>query len=374
MTTQINYNKKLTKFFSEIENIPAFKKLKLQQYSFKLFIGGKGKGKSHFAFKEMLKFINENKLVGYLRNSEVEIKQIKRSIAQMIIDNTPFKDLRVSDEAITDKNTNRVILVFLSTKNYNKISGNETPFSMIFYDEFNQNLKSDMANLLYDFFNLLQTAFRSNKWNVWCCGNTKTRNNIIYNLFRLDLIDIKYNLEIIDVDKIILIVRYKDSLFKELNMNGDDLDLIKKYNKIVYNSMIRGITYEREDELVVNNLDDVMPFLTQTKDVMVYKNRIYNLYTDKFNKHFFFILNDNDKATIQYINDLTSKGYNCYEIEQDYSNVCSNISLFRKSFLSMDLATKLKNQQLFFNDYALYLAFKDDPYLSLYNDFKPITK
>lgn len=374
MTTQINYDKKLTKFFSEVKDLKIFKDLDLSQYSFKLFIGGKGKGKSHFAFEELIRQINNKQLVGYLRNSEIEIKQIKRQIAQMIIEKTPYQNLTVNNENIIDKDSGRVLLVFLSTKNYNKISGNETPFGMIFYDEFNQDLKANSSNLLFDFFSILQTAFRGNKWNVWACGNTKTRNNIIYNMFKLDLLDIEHNLEILDIDKSILIVRYRDSLFKELNMNKQDLNLIKKYNPSMYDSMIRGISYEKEDELVLNNMDDILPNLIKTNVVVIYMNRVYELMEAKNKRYKFFIRNDELKGSIELINELTTQNKNVYELDLDYGNICANISPLQNSYISVELANKLKNQELFFNDYPLYLAFKEDKFLTMYQDFKPLTK
>lgn len=374
METQINYNKKVNKFFSEIKDLNVFKKIKLDKYSFKIFIGGKGKGKSFFAFEEMIRQINNNQIVGYLRNSEIEIKQIKRHIAQMIKNKTNFKNLSVSDENIIDKDSGRILVVFLSTKNYNKVSGNETPFGMIFYDEFNQDLKAKTNDLLFDFFSILQTCFRTNKWNVWCCGNTKTRNNIIYNMFKLDLFDIEHNLEIIDIDEVILIIRYRDSFFKEINMDADDLNLIKKYNKTMYDSMIKGISYEKEDELVVNKLDELKPDLIQTKEIIIYKNRVYELYSDKQKQFYFFIRNDELKGSIDLINNYTKEGYNVYEMELDYENICANISRFQNSFISADVARKLKNQQLFFSDYQLYLVFKDDALISFIKEFKELTK
>ena len=374
MTKQYNYDKKLNKFFSEIKDLEIFKKLDLKQYSFKLFIGGKGKGKSHFAFEEMIRQINNNQIVGYLRNSEQEIKQIKKFIAQMIIDKTPYKKLSVSNETISDKDSNKILVVFLSTKNYNKISGNETPFGMIFYDEFNQDLKANSSKLLFDFFSILQTAFRGNKWNVWACGNTKTRNNIIYNMFKLDLLDIEHNLEIIDIDKSILILRYKDSLFKELNMDNQDLELIKKYNTSMYDSMIKGVSYEREEELVINNLGDIEKELITTKNIIIYLNRVYELFSDKQKQYYFWIRNDNLKGSIELINNYTKNGYSVFEMLLDYGNVCANISPFQTSYLSEILVYKLKNQKLFFNDFPLYLVFKEDKVLTLIRDYKPLTK
>lgn len=377
MIKQQNYDKQLTKFFSEIENVDIFKKLELKKYAFKIFIGGKGKGKSHFAFDEMIRHINQGNLVGYLRNSEIEIKQMKHQIAQMIVQRTPYKDLTVSNETIVERTTKKVLLVFISTKNYNKLSGNETPFGMIFYDEFNQDLGSKNNDLIFDFFSIIQTAFRGNKWNVWCCGNTKTRNNLIYNMFKLDLDDINHRLEIIDIDKQILIIRYRDDLFKELNMYGEDLELIKKYNKSVYDSMFRGVSYEQEDELVVNNLENLIKELGLElefkKKVIIYMNRVYELFGDKQNQYYFWVRNDDVKGSIELINDYTMKGITCYEMILDYGNICSNIFSFQEDIISVEMSRKLKNQELFFNDYPLYLLFKDNPLISNYKDFKEIT-
>ena len=110
MTKQYNYNKKLNKFFSEITTLDIYKKINLNGYSFKVFIGGKGKGKSHFAFLEMIEQIKKGNIVGYIRNTEIEIKQIKNVIANMIIEHTPYKKLSVSVENIIDKETNKVLV------------------------------------------------------------------------------------------------------------------------------------------------------------------------------------------------------------------------------------------------------------------------
>lgn len=374
MLTQYNYDKKLNKFFSEVTTLPVFKKLNLNDYSFKVFIGGKGKGKSYLAFQEMIEQIKKGNIVGYIRNTEIEIKQIKNSIASMIAEQTQFKNLSVSIENIVDKDTNRILVAFISTKNYNKISGNTTPFGMVFYDEFNQDLGSKINKLLFDFFSILQTCFRHNKWNVWACGNTKTRNNIIYNMFKLDLTSIEHNLEILEIDKSILIVRYKDTLFKELNMDSQDLNLIKKYNKSMYSTMIEGVDYEREEELVVNNLENIKSDLVFKKEVIIYLNRVYELYATKDNKYYFWIRNEELKGSIDLINNYKKQGINSYEMELDYGNICGNINKFQSSFISTEMAMKLKKQEVFFNDFPLYLAFKEDPIITFVKEFKDLTK
>lgn len=374
MINEYYYDRQLKKYFSEITNLKIFKQFDLKKYAFKVFIGGKGKGKSHFAFEEMINQLLKGNKVGYIRNTTDEIKQIKNDIAQYIIAKTPYKNLSVSAENITDRDSKKVLVVFISTKNYNKISGNEVPFGMVFYDEFNQDLGKRTNKLLYDFFSILQTCFRGNKWNVWACGNTKTRNNVIYNLFRLDLLDINHKLEIIDIDKSLLIIRYRDDFFKELNMEKEDLNLIKKYNKPMYDSMIKGVSYDKEDELVINNLEKERDKLIKLNEVIIYENRVYEYFSTHDKKYYFFIRNDELKGSIDLINELTKNNINVYELELDYGNICGNIARFQNSFISLDIIKKLKNQQLFFNDFQLYLAFKDDNMLTFLKDFKELTK
>ena len=157
-------------------------------------------------------------------------------------------------------------------------------------------------------------------------------------------------------------------------MNEQDLELIKKYNKGMYSTMIEGVSYEREEELVVNNLDRLVNELMFKKEVIIYLNRVYELYASKDNQFYFWIRNEDLKGSIELINNFKKQGINCYELELDYANICSNISKFQSSFLSVDIAKKLKEQRVFFNDFQLYLAFKEDPIITFVKEFKELTK
>ena len=112
----------------------------------------------------MSKLIEEGKPVAYMRNSLAEIQQAKQMLLKLVTDSEKYKNvkIRASDEGITTY-TGTPIITFISTKNYNKISGNMLPYAMLFYDEFNQVLTINMSKMMSDFFNICQTLFRTEK-------------------------------------------------------------------------------------------------------------------------------------------------------------------------------------------------------------------
>ena len=182
----IKINKKglLDTYFSEIMVLPNIAKIDWHKYKFKILLGGKGRGKSYLAFEELKKYIQLGEPVIYMRNSLDEIKNMKPALLEMVKQYYPEQKIKCSDEGISLLEDGKVLITFVSTKNYNKISGNLKPYSMVFYDEFNQIMKTDTAKMVDDFFNICQTVFRHNEWNIWACGNTKTANNILYNLLK----------------------------------------------------------------------------------------------------------------------------------------------------------------------------------------------
>ena len=255
----IKINKKglLDTYFSEVWDLPQMKKLDLSKYKFVILLGGKGRGKSHKAFDELKKYLEKGEPVIYMRNSLDEIKNMKPTLLEMVKQYYPNDKIRCSDEGISLLDDGKVLITFVSTKNYNKISGNLKPYSMVFYDEFNQQMKSDTAKMVDDFFNICQTVFRHHEWNVWCYGNTKTANNIIYNLLKIEPYLPDDLLNVACEKNYYIIITYKTGLFKNGVASDSTLQMMKDLNPRQYKVMMEGDEFDNASDLVLNKEPDL---------------------------------------------------------------------------------------------------------------------
>ena len=119
----IKINKKglLNTYFSEIMLLPNIAKIDWHKYKFKILLGGKGRGKSYLAFEELKKYISKGEPVIYMRNSLDEIKNMKPALLEMVKQYYPDQKIKCSDEGISLLEDGKVLITFVSTKNYNKI-------------------------------------------------------------------------------------------------------------------------------------------------------------------------------------------------------------------------------------------------------------
>ena len=349
---KITKNKVLDTYFSEIMELPQVKKIKWENYQFKILLGGKGRGKSYLAFLKMKEYIQQGIPVIYMRNSLEEIKNMKPALTEMVKQLFPELKIRTTDEGISALEDGRAIITFVSTKNYNKISGNLKPYGMIFYDEFNQILKSDTAKMVDDFFNICQTVFRHNKWDIWCCGNTKTANNIIFNLLKIEPYLSPYSLSIMTEKDYYAIITYKPSLFKHPVAEEKTLAMMKDLNPAQYKIMMEGDEFAVASELVLNkqpeNLDSEWEELEW---VWVMDTKMYKTYEYKT---MWYLKPCDQSPNERTITDLTEQGYTCITLKNAWWYGTSPCKLSNEEPITSQLDYKLKHGDCFFGDYYLY--------------------
>ena len=347
----IKINKKglLDTYFSEIMNIKELGKIDWHKYKFKILLGGKGRGKSYLAFEELKKYISKGEPVIYMRNSLDEIKNMKPALLEMVKQYYPDQKIKCSDEGISLLEDGKVLITFVSTKNYNKISGNLKPYSMVFYDEFNQIMKTDTAKMVDDFFNICQTVFRHNEWNIWACGNTKTANNILYNLLKIEPYLPKDLLNVSIEKDYYIIVTYKSGLFKNGVASDETLNMIKELNPRQYKVMMEGDEFDNSSELVLNKEPD----LTKWKKLNYIWCTDIKLY-ETYELNEVWYLNPMDITLNEtVINDLSKDNYMITLNNKWWLNT-SNVKLSNDVPLTNKLEFKLKKSLCFFGDYYLY--------------------
>lgn len=341
-------NKQVERYVSQIFELPKVQEFMKIPHSFLIILGGKGVGKSHLGFNKMMQHISKGQSVAYMRNSLVEIQQVKHAIANQIIEETQFKNLRVSDQNITDKDTNRIICNFVTPKNYNKIAGNRNPHYFLFYDEFNQIISNDVADLTTNFWTILQTLFRTEKFNVVACGNTNTTNNVLFNLFKIELPPIEHNIELFNDEDYVTIVRYLPTAFKSINMDTKDLEMIKKLNPLLYQEQMVGNYYHESNDLVLNriNQNEWQPL----DYYLIYKARVYQIFTHK-DADVWLIQQTDNRLSLTWADNQSNK---IYDLDDEYQHLTSHVSNFYDSSIALKIKKKLKQQQIFFDGYGIY--------------------
>lgn len=353
----INQKGYANRFFSDLLGKKEFKKIKWSDYIFKIFLGGKGRGKSYLCIQELTKYIEEGKPVAYMRNSLAEIQQIKPMLTQVVLSTERYKGtkLRTSDEAITTY-TGEPIITFISTKNYNKISGNMLPYGMLFYDEFNQQLNVNMSKMMSDFFNICQTLFRTEKWNVWACGNSKTANNVLYNILGIEPYLPSSLCSVLVEQEFYIIVYYKPELFKDTVIQKEALNLMRECNPVGFKAMIEGDTFEITSDLVLNKQPPALDKWTNKHIILLYENWAYEVLA--LNNYLIYLNNLHANITESQIKEW-SHCYTIYDVNNTWINISNKVKPLNESYWSRYLLSKLKNGLCFFNDYFLFTYLKE---------------
>lgn len=348
----VKINKKglLDTYFSEVMTLPNVAKIDWHKYKFKILLGGKGRGKSFLAFEELKKYISKGEPVIYMRNSLDEIKNMKPALLEMVKQFYPDSKIKCSDEGISLLEDGKVLITFVSTKNYNKISGNLKPYSMIFYDEFNQIMKTDTAKMVDDFFNICQTVFRHHEWNIWACGNTKTANNILFNLLKIEpyLPDDLLNVAI-EKDYYVIIT-YKSGLFKNGVADSSTLQMMKDLNPRQYKVMMEGDEFDNSSELVLNREPDLIKW-KKLNYMWATDIKLYETYESPggiwYLNPYDCVLNETS------INELAKENIIVSLNPKWWCNT-SHVRLSNNIAITKQLESKLKGGQCFFGDYYLY--------------------
>ena len=353
MTELVKIKKKglLDTYFSEIMNLPQAKKIDWKKYKFKIMLGGKGRGKSWLAFQELLDHIEKFEPVIYMRNTLEEIKNMKPMLLEMIQKRLGDKcgKFCCTDEAITMDG--KVLVVFVSTKNYNKISGNLNPFYMVFYDEFNQILKTDTAKMVDDFFNICQTIFRHREWNIWACGNTKTANNILFNLLKIEPYLPEDLLNISAEKDYYIITTYKPELFKHGVADDSTLAMMRDLNPTQYKTMMEGDEFAVASELVLNKEPEDLNKWDKLNYVWVMDTKMYWTFQ---HANMWYLKPIDTLPSERSITDLTEQGFNCITLNKQWWLGTSPCVLSNDSQPTSILDYKLKHGDCFFGDYYLY--------------------
>ena len=368
----IKLNKKgmFDTYFSEIMNNDKIKQIDWNKYKFKILLGGKGRGKSYLAFEQMKKYLEKGEPVIYMRNSLDEIKNMKPALLEMVKQFYPEQKIKCSDEGISLFDDGKVLITFVSTKNYNKISGNLKPYSMIFYDEFNQIMKTDTAKMVDDFFNICQTVFRHHDWDIWACGNTKTANNILFNLLKIEPYLPSDLLNISAEKNYYIITTYKSELFKNGVASDDTLQMMKDLNPRQYKIMMEGDEFDNSSELVLNKTPNLkqwkkLPYIWAT-DIKLYQSYENNgvWYLDPIDT----VLNETT------INDLAKENM-VLSLNPKWWWTSANTKLSTDVAITKQLETKLRASMCFFGDYYLYTYLSQNiswKYADV--DFLPLSK
>ena len=345
------------KFFSDLLTKKEFKKINWSEYVFKIFLGGKGRGKSWLCTQELKKYIELGKPVAYMRNSLAEIQQAKNMLLQVVTSTKKYsgQKLRVSDEAISTWQGTPII-TFISTKNYNKISGNMLPYAMLFYDEFNQVLTVNMSKMMSDFFNICQTLFRTEKWNVWACGNSKTANNVLYNILGIEPYLPNSLCSVVTEQKFYIIVYYKPELFKNAVIERNALKLMEECNPSGFKAMIQGDTFEITSDLVLNKEPPALNCWQNKHAILLYENWAYEVLT--LNNYLVYLKNMHANITETQIKEW-SHSNTIYDVNNTWINVSNKVKPLNENYFSKWLLTKLKNGLCFFNDYFLFTYLKE---------------
>lgn len=365
----LQLNKQVKRYVSQIFSLPEAKEFMKIPHSFLIILGGKGVGKSHLGFKQMMEHIDKGEATAYMRNSLVEIQQVKYAIANQIQLETRYKNLRVSDQNITDKDTNRIICNFVTPKNYNKIAGNRNPHHFLFYDEFNQIISNDVAELTANFWTILQTLFRTEKFNVVAAGNTNTTNNVLFNLFKLELAPPTAPIEFINDEEYVTILRYLPTAFKEINMDSKDLDMIKKLNPLLYEEQMVGLNYHQSNDFVLNRINPAD--WNQTNTYIIHNQRLYQLWEHTQEQSVWLLNMSTTRLSIEWIDNNNNL---VYDLDYEYENLTPKVKNYYESRFALKLKDKLKQQKLFFSDYGIYTIIMDTLYQILDNSFESIAK
>lgn len=354
---RIKINKQVNRYFSEIMDLKEIKKFHPEEQKFLILLGGKNVGKSYWAIKQGLEIIKNGGRLCYMRNSLDEIKAIKTTLGELV-SQTIGKPVKISNETITDEDRTRIYINFVQSKNYNKLSGNLIGYDMLIYDEFNQIIKgTGNITIAHNFLSIINTIFRNKPLKVVACGNTTTKNNVFFNMFKISPKNISSKIEIIKKkDYPILFINYHQSAFKEINGDIEGYNIFKKLNPKDYKQMIEGSNYNREDEHIINNFELIINDFSFINKIIIYDNDFYGIYESLENKGVWFIHKENNiDINLEILQRLKSLGCEIYGVRpEDYINESSSVYDFEDGNIAHTLLIKMKQYKLFFDNYEIF--------------------
>lgn len=350
-------NKTYKKYFSEVW-VDIKKLFKVEDFSIILFLGGKNRGKSFSAFEMFYKEIKKGNKVVYMRNSKQEIDNIKNVIAGEV-EKLLGVPVSIKNEGIFNKLTKEIIVLFVSSKSYNNLSGNTLSYSLVFYDEYNQNLTTDMMVLVENFLLSMNTLFRTNKFKIVVCGNTKTQNNIFFNLYHINPPLEDGKITVFNWDNYLLCVRYDDDVFSEFVGSTRDMEKIKEANPELYDQMFLGKSYGFEDELIINKV--FLQYWTPTNDYIIFDERIY--------RKFIKVIEGEEFWGLFFVGNLTNtfnfdnKNIYTNNLKLKYLYGVKNIEGSESEGFLIQILKQLGLKKLFFSDFILYNYIVDNKWI-----------
>ena len=362
-------NKKYQLFFEEIWK-DVKKLFDTKKYSIYLFLGGKNRGKSTTAFNIFFKYIKKGLKVVYMRNSLQEIKNIKDWIAFEVSKLLKIEVL-ANEQGIFNKSTKEIIVLFASSKNYNNLSGNVIPYSLVFYDEYNQNLNNDMIGMMERFLLSMNTLFRKNQFKILVCGNTATKNNIFYNLYKIDPPLSENAISIYSWNDYLLCIRYDDTAFARPVGFSKDIEMIKKANAQLYEQFFEGKSYGYEDELIINKVKKEN-WKPRNLYILI-ADRVYRLYSKLIDHEEFWGIFFESYFTNE-INKLPN-----FRESKKLTSTLKFHNLFNYEWLDesdfiKEASRKIVNYTLFFDDYISYNYFVENKRQFSKNSWKGFEK
>ena len=93
---------------------------------------------------------------------------------------------------------------------------------------------------------------------MWACGNSKTANNVLYNILGIEPYLPEDLLNVSAHEKFYIVVYYKPELFKNAVIEKNALNLMENCNPSGFKSMIEGNSFEITSDLVLNKEMDLI--------------------------------------------------------------------------------------------------------------------
>lgn len=227
-----------------------------RDFPIQIIIGTKNRGKSFYLYDEILKTIKDGGQIGYIRNSDLEIKNMCQQLGSFLQQNLPEMDLKISQRDIVDKVTKKIIVVFFHAKNYKQISGAiMNNVKLVVHDEFNDMENKFNLDYMVNILTSLNTLFRKKKVKLIVCGNNQTANNPYFNMFQFEpkLASSKEPLVQTVLDDYIAILEYTDFAFTGEVSDSKFINMVKKYNPQVYNQFFGKADYQDKTSWVIND-------------------------------------------------------------------------------------------------------------------------
>lgn len=325
-----NLDFKLKKFFNEISNF-----YDVPDRPISIFLGGKNRGKSYYCFfgeNMFFDHIKRGHKVFYIRNSQQECLNMKAFFLQELQKIFPDADITSNDQGIYFRKSKEQIIRFVSSKNYNSVSGNVEAYSFGFFDEFNQTVNKSTIRLMYDLPLIINTLFRTNSVKMVFCGNTCDQNNPIYDIFEIP----ELNKNQTFTNNNFFLLRFADDLFTESSTKNESLFKSAKN----YDDLFLGNSYKNKNNLILRNLIVDEQFEKEDYSFML-NDLIYNLYRID---DYLFVVRSSEAKGVLFIDEFA-------QIVQNQAK-----SFYKSSQMTWIFKKFLRNE-IFFSDSNSYFSF-----------------